>query len=1342
MADENKRVDIRFQTTADTSGAEQAEAAIRGTEVATEQAAEEAKRLDAAFAGLDAPALAKIRQESQTTAQATEQLRARALALDTQLAQVRGFSRWGSEARRLRSEAAQTREALRRLETQARQTDRVNVGTGILDGLSAMPGRIGAAGAAFSRFASVPVAAAAAGLVSFGASVRAAIGASGKAAAIEDLTASFVTLLGSVQAAQERMRELSRFAAETPFELPEIAGASRILENLTNGALATGNGLRLVGNIAALTNEHLELVATTVGRLYDGLDSGRPIGEPAQRLQELGALGGETRAQLEALQKEGLRGQEVWAVAAASFAKFEGEMERRSKTVNGLLSTLRDAWTGLQRTIGEPINDRLRPMIRGWTLALDTLQGAISKVAGSLRTMPQGTAEIQKQTRGVEDLAEAWRGTNSAAEAAVRTVDQIGEAYDRARSRAEQLADAQEQIAQAELARRLAEIDAREDLTESQRIQERARITGGAEEKEFKGAEQRLQREIDLRTRQEEELQRIRKESSAGLQAALQRQSEILAKSSEPGGLEDLRARLLTLTQARDEINEARRQLSEIGLAGSASPLTAPLALAGRLLFQEDFEDAGEAVQRLGREIEDVLARIQKAEGPSETDAVDLAQAQGQIEAFTAKLERAQAASEKLAEQPDRRPELQREIETLRRVFEIEAETREIQTGKELSDALRAEQREAFALQAEQQEARTSTLVEQLRRQLEDLPAVVQQSRPGTRTEEFLAELTRRREAVEAEGGPAEAAAIPALNALRELITRGLRTPTAEIRAALEPLRTAIDTLIGAITERERVRALAESERTPAPQPAAAIDARIEELGRIIASAIAGLRAEAQRPAEPGERPPPAPVSRADAAALRERGLTTAAALPTLERILARLIEARFGETPPTQDVGPLIIAIQQLIELLRTREAQRPAAPPQPPAAASPELVSLARRVADGIGRLAATPAGEDARAQQIQETARREELPRERLETPEAIPALERLIEAIGPERETAPELRALTAEIRALIQILSGPDTRADRPAAQPSATDAAISRIEQALSRREPSRAPDATAIDPAIAGEIREALRALAPAQERTSSTAPLERREATAAALEELSTRLTRHEDTATRELAAEIRGLIRMLSAPPREPVEPRGTGTEAAEIAARIEEAIRAIPAGGLDEDTRADVRALVAAVRERDIPARAPRAQGAPPPQPIPGLERVASQIEGAGFRELASEIRQLIAALRAREIPVAAPRAEPPPARIAPRPREVRQPVTPQPALAPQDGAARQAAAGIASDTTVADALLAIGAALQTQGAQQQAAAQTLLATLQSLTNQQRALLSRMSTLEQQTRNLRD
>lgn len=199
----------------------------------------------------------------------------------------------------------------------------------------------------------------------------------GKAAEMETLETAFQPLLGSAAAAEERIAALAQFAADTPFELPQIAAASKTLETLTKGALSTGEGLTLVGDVAAATGKPFDEIATTVGRLYDGLDSGRPVGEALARLQELGVISGDARGQLEALQDEGVKGADAWAVAEAAMGKFSGGMKLQSGTWNGLLSTVKDNIGNAFAAFGTPIIDTLKPYLAS---AADTA-GTMAKKA-------------------------------------------------------------------------------------------------------------------------------------------------------------------------------------------------------------------------------------------------------------------------------------------------------------------------------------------------------------------------------------------------------------------------------------------------------------------------------------------------------------------------------------------------------------------------------------------------------------------------------------------------------------------------------------------------------------------------------------------------------------------------------------------------------------------------------------------------------------------------------------------------------------------------------------------------------------------------------------------------
>lgn len=230
---------------------------------------------------------------------------------------------------------------------------------------------------------------------------REARAAVGEAANRETMETAFIPLLGSAKAARERMAELADFAAHTPFQLPGIAAASRTLESLTDGALATGDGLRLVGDAASAQNTPIEEMAVTIGRLYSGLDSGRPVGEAMQRLQELGAISPDVRAKLEKLQAEGKKGSEVWQVAAEELARFSGGMELQSQTWNGKISTLSDNWAQVRAEFGKPIMDALKPLLDEGIGTLESMAAKAKEIGETIAYAMRFMIEAFKQ-------GEAW----------------------------------------------------------------------------------------------------------------------------------------------------------------------------------------------------------------------------------------------------------------------------------------------------------------------------------------------------------------------------------------------------------------------------------------------------------------------------------------------------------------------------------------------------------------------------------------------------------------------------------------------------------------------------------------------------------------------------------------------------------------------------------------------------------------------------------------------------------------------------------------------------------------------------------------------------------------------
>jgi hypothetical protein len=238
-------------------------------------------------------------------------------------------------------------------------------------------------------------------------------------AAFEQYQVSMGVLLHSTEAAEARMKELWDFAAHTPFEMGEVVRADRVLQVFGGTALATGKNLTLVGDIASGVGRTYEDVALWVGRAYDALQSGRPWGEAALRLQEMGALSGAARARLEQLQATGASGTEVWAAFSREMSQFSGMMDKQQHTFEGLASTVRDEFGQALRTATLPIFERLKTALEGLTSpeSQAKIQGLAESIAGVADAIGSVVSAARNLNQGLDNLPvlgglRQWWGDN------------------------------------------------------------------------------------------------------------------------------------------------------------------------------------------------------------------------------------------------------------------------------------------------------------------------------------------------------------------------------------------------------------------------------------------------------------------------------------------------------------------------------------------------------------------------------------------------------------------------------------------------------------------------------------------------------------------------------------------------------------------------------------------------------------------------------------------------------------------------------------------------------------------------------------------------------------------
>lgn len=232
---------------------------------------------------------------------------------------------------------------------------------------------------------------------------------------VEFTQAQFKGLLGGVELARERVEELYDFANNTPFQMGQVAEASRMLQVLTKGALATTENLKIIGDAAATAGADFANVSMHVGRMYDGLQSGRPVGESAARLQELGLMSGQARAKIEEMTKAGNSFSETWRVVSEELKKNEGGMKTLSQTITGLETTLADAQDKMQAGFAKGFMEAEKESLeraRDMAIALQAPLETLGEIFGSIAKVGSRIAGIfLKVAGGAKGLSDAIQFT-------------------------------------------------------------------------------------------------------------------------------------------------------------------------------------------------------------------------------------------------------------------------------------------------------------------------------------------------------------------------------------------------------------------------------------------------------------------------------------------------------------------------------------------------------------------------------------------------------------------------------------------------------------------------------------------------------------------------------------------------------------------------------------------------------------------------------------------------------------------------------------------------------------------------------------------------------------------
>jgi hypothetical protein len=259
------------------------------------------------------------------------------------------------------------------------------------------------------------------------------VGAAGLQAAAdyEQLEIAFTTLLGTVEKARAHLDELETFAANTPFEFMELAGASRRMKAMGFETEQVLPMLTVVGDAASAMGGD---ISDTAGRIIYALGQikakSRLMTQEMNQLTETGVFGWTDLARhlnttvpkaMDMVEKRQVSGEQaISAFVAHSQAKFAGMMEAQSKTTLGRLSALRDEMNRTLRTTFMPVNDHLAGILQA---SIDIVKAAreigpsfgegMGEAVGHIGTVATMVKELVVGTKDLGDnskTAAHWLG--------------------------------------------------------------------------------------------------------------------------------------------------------------------------------------------------------------------------------------------------------------------------------------------------------------------------------------------------------------------------------------------------------------------------------------------------------------------------------------------------------------------------------------------------------------------------------------------------------------------------------------------------------------------------------------------------------------------------------------------------------------------------------------------------------------------------------------------------------------------------------------------------------------------------------------------------------------------
>lgn len=222
-------------------------------------------------------------------------------------------------------------------------------------------------------------------------------------ASLETSTASWETLLGTQEKAKKMMKDITKYAATTPFSKSGVDAMAKQLNNAGFEGEKLFAQLDKFGNMGSafgvqedslreMVRQYSQVQMATIAYTEDLnilQDRGIPI------FKALAEVTGKSVAEVKKMAGEGKISADIYNQAIDSIAKnTEGAMDKQSKTFSGLVSTLKDNLTNISQQILKPLFEKIVEVMPKFVELFDKISQGIDDGKGSMEAIKDAIGEV------------------------------------------------------------------------------------------------------------------------------------------------------------------------------------------------------------------------------------------------------------------------------------------------------------------------------------------------------------------------------------------------------------------------------------------------------------------------------------------------------------------------------------------------------------------------------------------------------------------------------------------------------------------------------------------------------------------------------------------------------------------------------------------------------------------------------------------------------------------------------------------------------------------------------------------------------------------------------------